>query len=463
MKLISYALLTLVLYPINLSAQVQNNGNLRMHTGSNIGLFGNLTNNGAFTNNLGTLHVVGSNPQTFNGSSVIHFNNFTINKSSNSLQLDNILQIGGVLTFTNGLILSDYGDIATEFVNFLDGATYTGASNASHIDGAIRKTGNSAFVFPTGDNTILRTIGITAPGVATDHFTAFYAENNPDGLYSGASLDVGLDHVSACEYWMLDRTGGSSNVAVTLSWASNSCGVDNLCDLRVSRWDGARWSSAGNGGVTGTSVSGTLVSGTSCAVPASIASFSPFTLGSFTSNNSLPITLVSFKAQVCDNVVCLSWQTASEINNNFFTVEKSPDGLIWDGFEVIRGAGTSQTILNYKTIDKYPSSGLSYYRLKQTDFNGEFEYSSIVSVYLEKPNDRRLTIYPNPASDNITINGLPADVNHIKIYNLVGQEVTISVKITRSSESDLQLDISLLKLGMYHVRTNNNYSSFIKQ
>lgn len=457
------AFIMLLFYPICVNGQVQNNGNLRMHIGSNVGLFGDFSNNGTFTNNSGTLHVVGSNPQKFNGPNILHTNNFIINKASNSLQLDNVLQVAGVLTFTSGSIRSDHVDMATEFVEFLNGASYTGASDRSHIDGVVRKTGNTAFVFPTGENSILRTIAIAAPDLVTDHFTAYYTEENPDGLYNTSSLDVNLNHVSACEYWMLNRTGGNSNVAVTLSWASNSCGVDNLCQLQVSRWDGAQWKSAGNGGVTGTTESGSLVSGNSCSVPETVKEFSPFTLGSSSSVNPLPITLMSFDASVCESSVCLAWQTASEINNDFFTVEKSNDGLTWVGFAELQGAGNSHTILDYRTVDKSPFSGQSYYRLKQTDFDGGFAYSSIKSVYFDNPINQGFTIYPNPTRDIINIKGFQFGVNHLKIYNSIGQEVTSSVTIISRNERTLQISISDLKPGVYHLKTNYNSGSIIKQ
>lgn len=463
MKLVFHLSLMLLLHPICSYGQLQNNGNLRMHSGSSIGLFGDFSNKGDFSNNLGTLHAIGSNPQTFNGVNAIHTQNFTINKTSSSVQLDNVLQISGTLTFTNGRILTDHLDLATEFVEFLDGANYAGESDTSHIDGVIRKSGNDAFVFPTGDNSILRTIGISAPALVTDHFTAYYAANNPDGLYSRSSLDIDLNHVSACEYWILNRSAGISNVVVTLSWASNSCGIDNLCDLRLSQWDGVQWVSAGNGGASGAFASGTLVSGTNCSSPDSISSFSPFTLGSSSANNPLPISLISFDAKVCESEVCLEWQTASEINNDFFTVEKSKDGLSWDGFVDIKGAGNSQSILKYKTIDSSPFLGFSYYRLKQTDYNGDFDYSSKEVVYFENPNGLGMTIYPNPATDRINIKGLSSQDNYIKIYNLMCQDVSSLVKISQSSEANLQLDISLLKSGIYHVKINNNYSSIVKQ
>jgi hypothetical protein len=434
-----------------------------MHSGAEVGLFGDFSNEGTFTNNLGTLRAVGSIPQTFNGTNAIHTNNFTINKGSSSLQLDNVLEIDNVLTFTNGLIITDHADIATEFVEFQDNATYSTASNASHIDGVIRKIGNDDFIFPTGDNNILRTISVSAPSDITDHFTAYYTENNPDGFYSRSLLDINIDHVSSCEYWVLNRTGGSSNVEVSLSWDSNSCGVDNLCDLLVSRWDGTQWTSEGNGGATGSTAAGTLVSGNSCTTPVSVTNFSPFTLGSISSNNPLPIGLISFEANICEKSVCLTWQTESEVNNDFFTIEKSDDGKSWEVLEEVKGAGNSQIMLNYETIDRQPFSGLSYYRLKQTDFDGTFKYASIESVYLDDLNNKDFIIYPNPARDLITIKGLSPEEKNIELYNSIGQSVKANVKIMEDSKSNLRLDVSTLDPGVYYVKTINNYMSFVKQ
>jgi hypothetical protein len=462
MKLFIPIIIALLFYPESSSGQMKNSGNMRMHAGSNLALFGDLSNNGNFTNNLGTLHVVGSKPQTFSGSNAIHVNNFIINKSSNALQLDNVLQIINILTFSNGSIYTDPADISDKFVEFLDDASYTGEGNNSHIDGVVRKTGNDAFVFPTGNSTILRKIAMSAPSDVNDHFTAYYADEDPGVLYSTSSLSSGLDHISSCEYWVLNRTNGVSNVAVTLSWDSNSCGIDNLCALQVSRWDGAQWTSEGNGGVTGDMSSGSVVSGANCSNPMSVTSFSPFAFGSTSGANPLPITLIAFEAYVCETSVCLNWQTASELNNDFFTIEKSADGFNWEKLKDIKGAGNSQTILNYNTIDNSPFSGLSYYRLKQTDFNGEFEYSAIEPVKFKNKTVPRLILYPNPTRDNITIEGLPSGLQFIKIYNSFGQEVSSFEKVIQNGELTIQLNTSFLKPGVYYIKTNNNYSSFIK-
>jgi hypothetical protein len=463
MKPLINLFLALIVYPLLSIGQVQNNGNFKLHTGASLAIQGDFTNNGTFSDNSGTIYVVGPNAQLFNGSNAIHTNNFTINKTSNSLHLDNVMQVGGILTFNNGSIESDRADDDAEFVEFLDGSSYVGESDTSHIDGVVRKTGNDAFVFPVGSGSLLRTITISAPSLATDHFTGYYSENDPDNNYDRTALDTGLDHVSSCEYWILNKTGGTSNPTVTLSWGTNSCGIDDLCGLQVTRWNGAEWTSEGNGGANGVADSGTIVSGVDCSVPGPVGSFSPFTLGSTNSNNSLPISLVNFDAKVCESSVCLNWQTASEINNDFFSIEKSTDGLRWEHVEDIDGAGNSQMVLDYKTIDPAPYSGVSYYRLKQTDYDGAFSYSTVVPVQLDQSLLNRLSLYPNPARERITIEGRQSELNALHIYNTMGQEVTSIISTISTNENSLQLNISQLKPGAYHVKTMQEYHTFIKQ
>ncbi len=92
----------------------------------------------------------------------------------------------------------------------------------------------------------------------------------------------------------------------------------------------------------------------------------------------------------------MKWSTASEKNNDYFTVEKSKDAQVFEFVEEVNGAGNSTDIIDYITFDNNPYTGLSYYRLKQTDFNGEYSYSNVVAVeFSEDASD--VLIYPNPA------------------------------------------------------------------
>lgn len=95
--------------------------------------------------------------------------------------------------------------------------------------------------------------------------------------------------------------------------------------------------------------------------------------------NPLPVELNSFNAQCEGGEVVINWATQTEINNNYFVVEKSNDGTVFSEIAIIQGAGNSNVILSYSIIDSDPSVGISYYRLKQVDFDGATIYHQIIN------------------------------------------------------------------------------------
>ncbi len=133
----------------------------------------------------------------------------------------------------------------------------------------------------------------------------------------------------------------------------------------------------------------------------SVTSFSTWTLTNDIS--PLPVELLSFNARLNKHkTVDVHWVTASEINNNFFTVEKSNNGKDFFPFSTVAGAGNSNNILNYEINDENPFSGISYYRLKQTDFDGRYSYSTVSQVKLFDL-DAPFNIFPNPANEEFFI------------------------------------------------------------
>ena len=321
------------------------------------------------------------------------------------------MHIADSLTFYDGIIYNSSNTIV-----FDDNAFWKWATDTTYIEGRVQKTGNDAFTFPIGKNdTAYAPISISAPSNTAHHFTAEYFQIDPDSVlpapYTRSLHDPTLNHVSGCEYWILDRTNGASNVNVTLSWDDRSCGVSTMSDLRVARWNGSLWKDHGNGGTTGNNANGTVITS------AAVTNFSPFTLASVSNENPLPVELISFNAKLNNNVVDLTWQTASEINNDYFTLEKSKDGINWLAFAEQPGAGNSNTTINYVDIDYTPFQGVSYYRLKQTDFNGVFEYSKTVSI---NNNGSDISVYPNPVKDYLSIDGITE--NHIiRVYATDGK------------------------------------------
>ena len=131
--------------------------------------------------------------------------------------------------------------------------------------------------------------------------------------------------------------------------------------------------------------------------------------------------------------------------------------------EKIKGAGNSSTILSYSGIDKNPYRGISYYRLKQTDFDGQFEYSQIRSVNIDELMDSQIQIYPNPAENQINIIGDVSELKQLKIYNTLGQDVTGLIVIINKSDTSLIIDLSNLRKGMYWIKTKTTANKVYKQ
>ena len=181
------------------------------------------------------------------------------------------------------------------------------------------------------------------------------------------------------------------------------------------------------------------------------------------SSLTLPIELLTFSATVTNNNwVKLDWQTASEKNNDYFTLERTTDGIHWEIIKNIDGAGNSSTPLNYSEIDRNPHPGISYYRLKQTDFDGQFSYSKIRSIHLQKFYEAKVLIYPNPVNNKLTIQGNRLGLEDIQVYDVFGQNVTGLTKPITNLENRIVIDFSQLNMGVYYIKTKTTTNRVCK-
>lgn len=142
-------------------------------------------------------------------------------------------------------------------------------------------------------------------------------------------------------------------------------------------------------------------------------------------NSTLPVELTNFSAGSKANSVVLNWSTGSERDNDYFTVERSSDGSYFDVIATIKGAGTSSKANNYSYQDNNLPSGTYYYRLKQTDFDGDSEVFNVISVIVEQTAAAdQVNIYPNPSSDGyFMIENTEMFSGEFTIYNSLGQKV----------------------------------------
>ncbi|OJJ15082.1 hypothetical protein BKI52_40155 [marine bacterium AO1-C] len=171
-------------------------------------------------------------------------------------------------------------------------------------------------------------------------------------------------------------------------------------------------------------------------------------------NSGLPIELLRFKAYEKNNEeVQLDWITLSEIDNDYFTIERSSNGLKWNEIQRIKGAGNSKEILHYRYVDQYPLSGISYYRLKQTDLDGSFTYSKIESVNIIQPKTTLKISYSSIYPNQVTIEGDSQNLRFVQVYNKLGQVFTSRVPVSSIHASKLTLDLTQIPSGIYFIRT----------
>ncbi len=166
----------------------------------------------------------------------------------------------------------------------------------------------------------------------------------------------------------------------------------------------------------------------------------------------LPIELVDFSVRAGDNYTSqLSWQTSNEINNDFFTIERSFDGRNFTPILEVDGAGNSQQLLYYEALDPNPQMGVNYYRLKQTDFDGKYDYSEIRSVLFEaKGSEIGVSVFPNPATQFLNIQfDQSVDQSQIQLFNVAGQLIQEQQLPPNAMQAQLQLD--QLPEGMYWI------------
>lgn len=439
---------------VNGSFTLNNGGMLDMSNGVNYGMMylkGNYTNNGLetdFNQANSVIYFDGVGNQNINAGGFTEvFGNIIINKSSGDLALNTPVNIENSITYTSGKLLTDN----TNLVNFMDNATATGMSNSSFTDGPVRKTGDDIFTFPVGAGSDYQPASISAPGSVTDHFTAQYFHTDPGPTYNDNLKDPTIDHISNCEYWIINRTNGSSNVTVRLSWDANSCGVTNLSELLVARWDGAMWKDHGNGGTTGNTTAGTIVTS------GNVTSFSPFTLASSTVQNPLPVELVSFEGKCNNGEVELDWITVSEINNSHFNIERSDDGVDYTLIASVQGAGNSNQQLSYSYTDAEKQTRDLYYRLTQVDYNGDTE--TFGPVYINCISDATTSgigayiayVSGSQIALNVFSQATTGDLV-VQLYDNLGRNLSVWKQQVVKGQNLLYLNAGYLSAGIYTIR-----------
>jgi len=352
------------------------------------------------------------------------------------------LEITHELTLSDGILQSD---LVPVFVNNPESEAIQGMSESSYIQGTLRRSviSNFSYHFPIGDATdgySSMDINVTQAGVDTDvsvrysHFNQAIEEDLICEIEGQGNTEINYDCVTG--QWSVDAADFGYEMTLNPSVASlGNCGTYEYLSIRK---DGA---TVCNPGIVN--------------VP--FNSFSEFNIATASSFGNLPVDLLSFDATHLDQgYVEVSWVTASELNNSHFELERSVDGIHYEVIAQIPGAGTTQEVQQYSYRDMDTFQGRYYYRLRQVDFDGSFEYFYTVEVIVKGTSTIGvLAAYPNPVEDTYHMEiSLPGEQPATMIvYDMQGNQVWGGrLNRGRVGYHAFEIDASVWKAGVYVYR-----------
>jgi hypothetical protein len=414
-----------------------------------------LQNNGSWTsaNSLDLFLATGNN--TISGSTAPAFFNVHFNiGAGNTMAVTNTqgIRIAGNLQFSNGITTTVRSSAQAGALHFAAGATYTSATtDAQHVDGYVSKSGTTAFIFPVGSSTDIRTLAMTAPAAIAEIGAAWFAgdpgtvtDPSDGSTHSVTSVAAPLQSVSTLGFWdWVPVSGSDDGITVTVS-IPDVGGFASTIDLRLVGWNGTQWISlSSSANATGTA-EGSILSGT---IPAGTA-ITALAIGS--TSTPLPVSFSAFNVQSEDCKVLIQWSTARENNNDYFLVEHSTDGRAFTELEKVAAAGNSRETQFYSTTDRHPAEGQNLYRIQQVDRDGRSSSTKVQSVLVRCSNGKGIKIYPTVSNNSIQIL-LPAGYEEATIDLLTTLGQKINVPITGGNLS-YRIAIDQLASAMYIVR-----------
>ncbi|MFH0864555.1 MAG: T9SS type A sorting domain-containing protein [Bacteroidota bacterium] len=407
-----------------------------------IRLLGNWINNGGtFNARNGTVFLESNAAQTISDISGIDvFYDLSINKSANDVILGKNISVTNSLNLSNGDIVLGSFDLTLN-----ENCTVTGTPGVLsyvHADGSgvMKKMMNtsSVFTYHIGDNDEYSPLTVDLNN-ATFSVNDFFSVRVTDDFHPDMSS---ANRIS--RYWTLNCGGFTAiNYDVSYNYLDADIEGDENNIYTLKKED--EW-------ITYEKVNAatnTLFSNSGIIV---LPLGNDFTGGN---DGTLPVELTDFTAIADDEGVNIAWQTASETNNDFFTIEKSTDGLTFVNTAVVDGAGNSNSLQNYSVKDYYPYDGVSYYRLKQTDYDGQYSYSSVVAVVFEDKNGRSIIIFPSPSSSdnlNLSFKYNSNDTVFLNVYDINGTCFIQKTLCTDIGENTVILNTSNFAGGKYIIQ-----------
>lgn len=169
----------------------------------------------------------------------------------------------------------------------------------------------------------------------------------------------------------------------------------------------------------------------------------------------MPIRLISFEAKKLAEKVRLSWATATEINNELFSIERSANGQEFEVIATVDGAGNSNTVLNYISVDEKPARGVNYYRLRQTDHNGTSTLSKTIAVDVEGRSLEIISLKKNDQYLNIEVMAPVSTETTVMMYDMQGRIVSQTTLQLSSGYNQVELATQQALNGIYLLKLSN--------
>ena len=275
--------------------------------------------------------------------------------------------------------------------------------------------------------------------LGNDEFIMWGHDNTDISSKNAVDVDGTIIEERLSRIWRLTETGDLGTVSISFDFSAVGNSLGSNLRLLIDR-DGDGFADNDVTPIAGS-------------VAGDVATFSNidfqdgdrFTISNTDVATPLPVELVAFEANPLGGIVRLDWSTASEVNNDFFAVQRSHDGVNWNEILSIDGNGNSNSIIKYNAIDHSPIKGVSYYRLKQTDFDGTFAYSSIQVVEFTGIS-AEIYATPNPSKGIFMINTEVNNLEDVALFDSQGKRIQVEMKGDRSS---LRVDLSARNQGVY--------------
>lgn len=352
-------------------------------------------------------------------------------------------------------------------------AVSTTASFNFNVTGGGSCTGLQAGVFDFNSATGVFTLkspcaSTTGSGLGTGNSTL-----TATGLVAGNVYYLMMDGTagSVCNYNVSANTGVAlANAGSDQSVCTNSTNLSAAASVGTGTWSVV----SGTGTFANSNSNSTSVAGLSAGINVFMWTINTSVCGTMSdivtidAGCLLPIELTRFEGDCFNGDVILTWQTASEKNNNAFNIERSSDALHFETINSINGVGNSNTFHNYTYIDHDDFDGITYYRLTQADFDGNISQSKIISVshFCDNKSQAEITVYPNPSHDeaSITVKIIEPSTISASVYNSIGQLITEILPANYEPGLEkIDFGFNNLAKGIYYVKTTiNNRDTVLK-